>query len=129
MTGRALVSLAALAGALAVAAGMWLIGSPATARERSLDDKRAADLSAIARAVQQYRWSNQRMPAALNDLAPERAAGLRDPITTKPYEYSVRKGDSYELCAVFQQPSSGEGFEQHQIGRHCFSRRVSPKPF
>ena len=118
----------------AIAGGMFLLGSPLTERARRLDDRRVADLVAIARALDLYWTRTMRLPNSLGELGAETGAALSvtDPATGMPYEFRPLGGTNYELCAVFDDVS-GEfgartdvGFWTHVGGRQCFARGVEP---
>jgi hypothetical protein len=113
----------------AVAAGIYLLGSPAAERARRLDDRRVQDLSGIARAVDLYWTRESRFPASLDQLRSDTGAGITvvDPATGRPYDYRPLDEGKYELCASFE-GDSGEsnrfanGFWTHRAGRQCFQR-------
>ena len=50
-----------------------------------------------------------------------------DPMTGLPYEYRVKEGSEYELCATFLVSSEkiksilASSMWAHPAGRHCFS--------
>ncbi|MBM3789746.1 MAG: hypothetical protein FJW35_05280 [Acidobacteria bacterium] len=132
------VAAACLVVAAAVAAGFWMLGSPARQRELSADRQRVDDLKAIARELHR-RWEldshgkDRRLPASLDELvAPggQRLDWLSDPVTGAPYGYQARPDGTYELCAVFATDSAemdprpdarqGRSFWRHRRGRHCF---------
>ena len=125
---RGLVALAVVVVAVAVIAGLLMIGSPREARERSLDARRVEQLRVISNAVDLY-WTRQgRLPASLEEL--ERAQGmgesLVDPGTGRAHEYRVLGEKRYELCASFARSPAGDGrplqgdFWAHGAGRQCF---------
>jgi hypothetical protein len=111
---------------VAVAAGLWVVGSPGEQRLRRLDDRRVSDLRQIAYAVL-GRWNErQSLPAGTADLAD----GLylarlpADPVTEAAYEYRVTSEREFELCAVFDRPARQDeagDFWYHEAGRHCFA--------
>jgi hypothetical protein len=114
----------------AIAAGIFLLGSPAEEHARRLDERRVQDLSGIARAVDVYWTRNTRLPASLETLRTETGANITiaDPDTGMAYEFRPLEGEKYELCASFEGESrdSGRGvdagFWSHRIGRQCFER-------
>jgi hypothetical protein len=111
----------------AVIAGLTVLGSPATARERRFDAKRIEDLSEIDLAIRDQHADAGRLPATLSEIGNHPAA-LIDPVTARPYEYRVIAEDAFELCATFQQPSATRAYRwQHGAGRHCFKRSSTMK--
>jgi hypothetical protein len=130
MSGRTLLVVSTITVVAAVAGGVAALESPATARQRRLDDNRIVDLSTIQDLVD-WHWSqNAGLPAALSDLGrhPGSHVSCRDPLTNEPYEYRALTGNRYELCAVFQQQSrDGAGVWPHGQGRQCFTRSAGAR--
>lgn len=125
--------------ALAIIAGLVMMGSPGDARARRLDERRVADLSRITLATDGYRSRHNRLPGSLQELAqdPEMSVPARDPATGDAYEYQVLGPKNYELCARFErtdpdssypEPQSGtdDGW-RHGTGRQCFQREAPAK--
>ncbi len=65
-----------------------------------------------------------------------------DPETSKSYEYIKGENASFELCAEFSLPSSGDGAAsrefyyayqddnwEHEVGRQCFKRTIDPERY
>jgi hypothetical protein len=124
----AIVATIAVVGA--IAAAMFVLGSPVEERSRRLDERRVEDLSNIAQRVDLFWTRNGRVPVTLDELrqAPGGSITTADPVTNQPYGYRAL-GDSFELCAEFEQPSRGESpyrgtFWAHGAGRQCFRRDV-----
>lgn len=127
----------AIASVIVVIAGLFTIGSPQRARSRELDQRRARALQTISRAVELHRSQYGRLPASLDEMAPDGLsprADRRDPVTQAPYGYTVLDSLTYELCATFaiadsldpgsQQPSD---FWRHPAGAHCFRFHLPPR--
>ena len=116
---------------LVVATGFYHMGPREKQRAVQADTRRVEDLRWIAQQIG-YRQT-PRLPETLADLAPSRAARLKDPLTNAPYEYRPRSGTAYELCATFATDSAaGEGglgqrpdFWSHPKGRHCYQLDAS----
>jgi type II secretory pathway pseudopilin PulG len=124
----AVVVIAVLAVLGALAGGVYLIGPPAEERARRLDARREADLQGLRLAVDLYWTRNGRLPASLDEL--HAAAGTdiyaRDPQSERPYSYTVKSGEAYELCAEFARASELPGdFWSHGAGRQCFEITAS----
>jgi hypothetical protein len=131
---------AAVAVAGAIVAGMIALGSPGEQRARRLDERRLEDLRGIAQGIE-VMWSNEkRLPPTLDEL-PAAFANLRDPETRQPYEYSVRGGNRYQLCATFSRDVTSEKrppeahlhwvyqtFWTHGAGRNCFEAEPRGEP-
>lgn len=115
----------------AVAAGFYLLGTPAEERTRRLDDRRVSDLQRLQLAVDVYWTRNGRLPSAFEELAKEGGSNIydRDPVSGQPYGYNVKDADTYELCAAFEREEQSGGFWSHGPGYRCFeitSRTIRP---
>lgn len=120
-------------GIVAVVGGLFLTGSPESARREEFDDVRVNDLDRIAATIDQVWDQREALPDDLEALARERGVVLRsvrDPRTERPYEYRVTGERTYELCAVFEtetpqvpraerRPGRGR-FWTHGVGKTCF---------
>jgi hypothetical protein len=123
--GRAFGIPAAIAVAATFCVAMSVTGTPVEQRKLEADRTRVQDLRNLAIAIKMQHDATSRMPATVADL---RARHL-DPVTSAPYEYRVKDGSSYELCANFS-AESGEDqpgvsytantFWAHGKGRACF---------
>jgi len=104
--------------------GFAAIGSPSTQRTLRADRKRVQDLYQLSDKIRNFWTSQQKLPEHLDEL-PD--ATLADPITRVTYEYHVKGGREYELCAVFAANSErndampGSTTWSHPEGKHCFS--------
>jgi hypothetical protein len=130
---------------LGIVLGFFVGGSPETARKRTLDAKRASDLSSLSSCIESYATDLGALPVSLADL--KRASNyaycsqyMRDPETLDEYEYRVvtvsnvqgaaRVGE-FELCADFALAAMGiDGtdvmyrgsnalWDEHMAGRSC----------
>lgn len=118
--------------AAAVVAGIYVIGSPAEQRLRRLDEAQTQDLIATSYALDAYWRRNQQLPASLDELLQDRDASaiLAGIDAQSTQEYMPRGPATYELCAVFNRPSSepravpGGVFWTHGQGRQCFQLEV-----
>jgi hypothetical protein len=105
--------IALAAAAVAVAAGLIggfaVMGSPGHARAVHLDNRRIADVKAIAGRIEatygrQGRASRplpQRLPANLVVPRGDGTDATADPVTGRPYAYARLGGDRYRLCVTF----------------------------
>ena len=133
---RAGISLAGLALTVAIAVGLWTVGSPGKARAERMDDRRVSHLNSIANAIDAYDDRVGRLPDNLEALSADRnvhLAAIEDPETAQPYEYRVIDDATYQICATFQQAEHSEDrtrlrrgtrFWDHEAGRHCFTVEV-----
>lgn len=129
LTRRRLFVGAAIASvAIAIGAGLFVLGSPSDVRARRLDAQRIDDLRQWARAIDDYWDANDQLPAALADVKRQEAwAYLRDhdPVTREPYRYAVTGAVTYELCAVFERASDDAiarmSLWSHGAGLTCFA--------
>lgn len=128
-SGRTLMGVIFIAvTAAAVAGGFRLVGSPAEARLRRMDDRRVTDMRQIASAIDLYRTRTGQLPSGLDDVRVTGAWQVppRDPETGAAYEYRVLQPLRYELCATFDRAAgSPDGwgtvtFWAHAAGRQCF---------
>jgi hypothetical protein len=111
----------------AIAAGLFLIGSPSAERMRRLDEIRVRDLMQLASAIDQYWKREEKLPASLDALAAVPGAAFRstmDPATAEPYSYRTLDGSRYELCAEFEAQNTDDDYSDrfwsHGPGRKCF---------
>jgi len=130
---QAFVALVVATVVVSVIGGLLLLGSPRKERERRLDERRVAEMRAIANAVDWYWTRHGRLPDSFADLSREQAIQVNplDPETQQPYDYRVLGVNSYELCATFARNAAEEdhvpqgGFWAHGSGSQCF--RLEPK--
>ena len=129
-----LPAIGAAAVAVAVVSGLVALGSPAGQRRERLDARRAQDLQVIARAMDRYEATHERLPATLDELrrGSDIQVAITDPVTLDPYGYETGEGTAYELCAVFELNTTTaerdlrreRPFSRHEAGRHCFQLRA-----
>jgi hypothetical protein len=132
-SGRALL-LGAVATLVAgvVGVAVLVVDSPAEERRRRLDERRVADLTELAGAIDSYRAREGVLPADLDALAGWQGFDppAADPETAAPYRYRITGERTYELCATFvtatqdRRPrpvrSRRQAFWHHPAGDHCF---------
>ena len=117
-------AFATLAVAGALVTGLTMIGSPSEIRMRRLDEQRLDDLNRISASVSEYWQGHGVPPQNLTELqapAPRLDLRLSDPVTGEGYEYMIKAGSTYELCAVFESASNETEFWSHDRGRKCFA--------
>jgi hypothetical protein len=95
----------------AVVWGVALVGTPGAARLQRFDQRRLEDLQTIFREVQSLcrdpdikHELKRALPETLDELATlarSERISLIDPETGQRYEYTVKDGTTYELCATF----------------------------
>lgn len=115
-------AVASAAGILvAVIAGFFIVGSPATQRARRFDGERIMHLQMIQNEVITYWTHKDALPEMLDVLRNEITGFVPpvDPDTKRAYEYRAAGPLSFELCAVFQTDQSDTETE---------GRYRSPKP-
>jgi hypothetical protein len=125
--GALLVAVSVAVG-LAVAAGLFLLGSPVEERERKLDEARLADLRVLRDAVADHFDRTGTLPASLAALAsPDRhPLPLQEPGGRGLYEYEALGDRSFRLCATFDHVSEAEAARPdfdpwtHRAGRQCY---------
>ncbi len=118
--------------------GFFLVGTPASQRLITFDDRRVSDLQSITYAIDAYWQRNNALPESLEDLRGPSyyVNSIQDLKTGMPYEYRIISENAYELCAVFETESSAkedlraipkpfsEQIWNHGIGRTCFTLEV-----
>ena len=121
-----------------------IAGSPFAERERKFDDRRLSDLQNIQYQIVSYWQQKDALPPTVDALKDEISGFVppKDPETNSPYEYKTTGALSFELCAVFNQPTRKEqlmntpraypmemGVEvwNHEAGRTCFTRTIDPE--
>lgn len=139
--------LAALIVLAAIIAGFFVVGSPATQRQRRFDDQRTSDLQILQNEIVNFWQAKNTLPEQLADLKNNISgfAPPTDPETNLAYEYSPHLPLSFDLCAVFKaaglninqtpeapRPMSyySDPYQQnwsHGVGRTCFSRTIDPE--
>lgn len=133
--------------------GLFVAGSPATARKRAFDNERSRNLQSLARCIEDHAQANGELPESLafvDDTSSYlcRNIKVKDPETEEAYEYNVianpRGGakDSlvqteFELCANFSLVSDENDIDSqryyyngdnkwdlHESGRSCDKQSV-----
>lgn len=108
------------------------IGSPFEARLRELDSQRIQRLSLLKSQIDNYIYTNKRVPNSINDIKLSTGKEtLLDPEDLTPFEYIPTNTTTYQLCAIFAVDSrensteylvySGSPFQTYTKGRYCFT--------
>ena len=126
--------------------GFFIIGTPATQRERRFDEERISDLQMMQSEIVNYWDQKDVLPQSLSDLE-NSISGYKvqkDPETGESYEYRVISDLTFELCATFKRSSNDFGVVsvplepdyyrafsssynwEHEAGRTCFERTIDP---
>ncbi|MES2623877.1 MAG: hypothetical protein V4628_01240 [Pseudomonadota bacterium] len=118
--------------AIAVAAGLYVSGSPGEQRLLRLDEKRLSDLLQLSYAISNYWDEAERLPAGLSALVDgQRLRGVpADPESGAMYIYEPGAMDAYRLCAEFARASIQrvpDDFWAHEAGRQCFALEAGPE--
>lgn len=125
-----------------IAAGFFIMGSPAQVRLYRFDDQKISDLQSIQWQVVEYYRSKQVMPETLSALE-DPISGFKvpsDPQTGSEYGFEATGENSFWLCAEFNMVSTkidrtferpvmigGEENWQHGTGKECFKRTIDPE--
>src|SRR3989338_7134422 len=89
------VSIVVLA---SIVAGFFIIGTPATQRDRRFDDERVGDLQTLQNQIINYWMQKQSLPKELGELEDSISGFIapRDPQTKSAYEYNIAGSLSFE---------------------------------
>jgi hypothetical protein len=88
--------------AMAIGAGLWVVGGPGYARMVEQDRQRVSDLGALADRIACKGQSERELPESLADVAPcpgYQGSNQHDPVTNEPYRYTRLDPNSFEVCA------------------------------
>lgn len=115
---------------LAVGVGLYLAGSPGEQRLFNLDQQRVMHLHQIRNSVDTYWRTHRALPARVDEDVIGIAMGRvpHDPETDVEYEYEIKDGNAYRLCAVFGRKSPEsivDEFWAHGPGRQCFEFQIT----
>lgn len=134
----------------AVIGGFFIVGSPATQRDRRFDEQRVSDLQNIQSRIINYWQTKNKLPNSLGDLTDSISgfAAPVDPQTGTAYDYNIKGPLVFDLCATFKTDSKnetinsrlktapmpvslyGDPYQQnwsHGIGNVCFDRTIDPQ--
>ena len=100
---RAAALAGSLAVALAVLAGLYLGGSPASQRQVRLDKQRVRHLRNLSEAIKAHWKESERLPASLDELVDgQRLESMPlDPESETEYGFEPVTAVAYRLCANF----------------------------
>ena len=132
MNARAMAIASAVVVAGAIAAGLFVIGSPVGQRQERFDARRVQDLRTLSYQVTAHWTQTQRLPEGTPELVDGRTLSRLpvDPVSKAPYEYQITGPRKFELCATFDRPSLPADlgdFWAHEPGRKCFAFDVDDK--
>ncbi len=127
---------------VSVAAGFFIIGTPATQRNRRFDEQRVQNLQMLQDQVINQ-WTQKGVLPAQISLLNDTISGFvapTDPKTKAAYEYRVVDQNAFEICANFEtvndssQPlMQGQYYDtynqnwNHKAEHTCFSRKIDPE--
>lgn len=136
--------------ALVVAAGFFVIGTPADMRAQRLDAERVSDLQMLQWELVNYYQQKGALPETLEVLNNPITGFVvpADPVTGASYGYEVKGTKGFKLCASFSRDSlntEGQGSFpardvayptrgisdnwNHGTGEVCFERAIDPELF
>jgi len=127
--------------------GFFIVGTPATQRDRRFDEQSVSNLQTLQSQIVNYWAQKDVLPEKLEDLEDSLSGYLapKDPETKELYEYRVIDSLIFELCATFKTSSSDIGVVsipidpylyrgisskqnwEHEEGRVCFERTIDPE--
>ena len=119
-----------------VAAHLYFVGSPASQVRKLNDAARISDLSSLQSALQYHYQYEGELPDNINSIYDFYGA-TTDMKTGKEYgyTYSADDGQTYSLCATFEEPYTSKGtattsdelnssYWNHGVGEKCFKKKV-----
>ena len=131
--------------AVAIIAAFFIIGSPATQRDRRFDQERISGLQTIQYEIVNYWQAKGKLPQSLTDLDNDVYGFVPpvDPETGVAYDYKATGALTFELCADFKTSSVNNTTTaypkavpypyapyndnwNHDAGRVCFNRTIDP---
>lgn len=143
---KILAIILAIVTVVSIGAGFFIIGSPATQRNRRFDEQRVSDLQILQGQVVNHWTQKGVIPEKLSDLQDSISGFVvpADPETGAPYEYKTVDKLKFELCANFKtvgpvdfynQPKSliyapNDPYSQnwaHKAEKTCFNRTIDPE--
>ncbi|MBI2450636.1 MAG: hypothetical protein HYV47_03855 [Candidatus Nealsonbacteria bacterium] len=124
-----------------IAAGFFIMGTPAEQRRIKFDEQRISHLQILQSQIINYWVMKESLPQELNGLEDSISGFIapKDPESNIAYEYNIIGNLSFELCAAFKTLSRGRGaayynprdsFQQnweHEAERTCFKRIIDPE--
>ncbi len=135
--------------AIAVVGGFFVVGSPREERARRFDEQRIQHLQFIQGQIGEFYRAKEKLPKNLVDLNDDFRGIVvpQDPEHRISYEYEVKNGLAFALCANFNRPSLlqdqnprtpkltmpaelfgggpfGAETWEHTMGRVCFERTI-----
>jgi len=127
---------------IAFVGAFFVAGNPATTRAKKLDEDIVMKFYNIDNCVDQYYREKKVMPQNLEEIQAQCSYlledSLKDKVTGKAFEYKLKEGRVYELCAQFrtsnksEEPKPYAGPEMksdtHDSGWQCLERKVYYDP-
>ena len=131
----------------AVAYGLYIVGSPNSARLKNFDAQRISDLQYLQNQIIYYWQAKQALPKELSTLEDAtRGVGVpTDPESDSAYAYTIQGPLAFTLCANFYGPSEDvtggssapvpvpviSPYYENQSWSHisgtvCFDRKIDP---
>lgn len=136
---------------LTIAAGFFIIGTPAQAMASREDEQKISDLQTIQSDVVSYWQQNGKLPTSLDQIGQPLTGGTIpvDEQTGEPYTYSVVSKLAFQLCATFNAPTAPYAITEdeitppvaasgtsavtyswyHDAGKQCFLRTINPEEY
>jgi hypothetical protein len=132
---------------VAIVGGFFIVGTPTEQRMMRFDERRVSDLQVTQNEIVNYWTQKNILPPTLNELKNSISGFVPpiDPETNTAYEYNIKSGLVFELCAEFNLPNLAdksitgirtiprsvyEPYNQnwsHGKGRACFERTIDPE--
>lgn len=116
----------------------FFVDSPATTRNKKIDQEIINDFYEINSAVVNYYTLNEAMPADLNTLLNSTDAyrlstqAVKNPSSDQYYDYQLTADDEYKICADFLTSTLDDNSDRyspmdyrHDKGYQCFSQKVN----
>jgi len=128
-----------------IVVGFFIVGTPATQRDRRFDEERVWNLQSLQSQIVNYWIQKEQLPENLVVLEDSISGFIvpKDPDVGESYKYAITGDLSFELCAFFKTKSDDMGIVSmeekalypygktneswaHGEGEVCFPRMIDP---
>ena len=117
---------------------LFIVESPTATRNRIMDNNVLNNFDTINNAINDYYYKYKKLPDDLEMLKDTQAyltnSNLQDPATKVRFDYKIKSGNEYELCATFKASNKNQTDMSyvylkdrwpHDAGYQCLSQKVT----